>query len=814
MKKRPLSFLLFLCLITSSLAGQSNGGTVFGEIIEASTEEVLEFVNIALYKDTSFISSAISDKEGLFRFSDLPVGDYHISLSFVGFETKKTDVFSIESEGQELDLDEISLHISAEILDIVEVTEEKAIYNLDIDRKVYNVEKDILASTSSATEILQNIPSVTVNVDGQISLRGSSNITYFINGRPSAMMRMNSTAALQQIPANMIERIEVITNPSAKYKPDGIGGIINIVLKENTSNGLNGTAIANIGNLDRYNGSLSLSYAKENINAYASYGIRHSDTPRDDIENIINKDGNGGTLSTFDKNINAKYNEFSHLVNAGMEWELSDWDVLEISSNYFLANNQNIKKISSIFNDSFEPNENEFNTTNLVLDETEQEYELGIAFEHQFDEDHALAFEYVYANFSEKEDGYFNENHTLPTLRDSFIHNLIEIKGPTHEISLEYALPIGEDTEFEAGYVAELMKEDLQYTGEFKSTQETNWMNDPNRSNHFIFTQNIHALYASFGHAIDDFGFLAGLRAEQAYVTSNLVSINQKYPNDYFKLYPTLHLSYELSDNQEIQLSYSKRVNRADSDEQNPFEEYVDNYTINVGNPQLKPEQVHSLEFGYRLQTNNFTFLPSIYYRYKEDAFTEILETVNTNITKSTFTNLDTDQSTGLEFILTGKVYKYFNFNLSSNLFYQQIDARSLGFSKNKSAFSWDSRLGLNFNITKSTYAQVNGYYRSSHITPQGEFNPIVLFNAGLRQNVMKNQASIVLTVSDIFRSLDYESSIDTPILNQRTRYGRNSQILYLGFVYNFGKNIQNQKKKLGFEDELEAGKQVSENEE
>ena len=811
MKKQTLSFFLFLCLVISSLAGQSNGGTVFGEIIEASTEEALEFVNLALYKDTSFISGTISNKEGLFSFSDLPVGDYHISLSFVGFETKKTDIFSIESEGQELDLDEISLQISAEVLDIVVVTEEKAIYNLDIDRKVYNVEKDILASTSSATEILQNIPSVSVDVDGQISLRGSSNITYFINGKPSAMMRMNSTSALQQIPANMIERIEVITNPSAKYKPDGIGGIINIVLKENTGNGLNGTVMANIGNLDRYNGSLSLSYGQEDINAYASYGIRHSDTPRDDIENIINKDGNGGILSTFDKNINAKYNEFSHLVNAGMEWELNDSDFLSISGNYFLTNNQNPKKISSIFNDPFEPSQNESNTTNLILDEKEQAHELGIAFEHQFEEDHALAFEYVYANFHETEDGYFNESHTLPTLRDSFIHNLIEIKGPTHEITLEYALPIGEDTEFEMGYVAELMKESHKYIGEFKPTQETNWINDPNRSNHFIFTQNIHALYATFGHAIGDFGFLAGLRAEQAYVTSNLVSRNETTPNDYFKLYPTLHLSYELNDNQQIQLSYSKRVNRADSDEQNPFEEYVDNYTVDVGNPNLLPEQVHSVEFGYRLQADNFTFLPSIYYRYKKDAFTEILETVNTNITKTTFTNLDTDQSTGLEFIFSGKAYRNLNFNLSSNLFYQQIDARNLGFSKNKSAFSWDSRLGLNFNITKSTYAQINAYYRSNRITPQGEFDPIVLFNVGLRQSILKNQASIVLTVSDIFRTLDYESSIDTPILNQRTRYGRNSQIVYLGFIYPFGKNIRNQKKKLGFEDALEAGKQVSE---
>ncbi len=795
---------------------QPSQAIVVGEVMEASTEEIIEFVNVSLHDNSNdhFVTGGTTNDEGQFQFSEIPVGEYYLLLSFIGFETKKTEPFQIENFADEIDLGEIRIEINSTILETVEVTEEKSIYNLAIDRKVYNVEKDIMASTSSATEILQNIPSVSVDVNGQISLRGSSNITYFINGKPSAMMRINSTATLQQMPANMIERVEVITNPSAKYKPDGVGGIINIVLKKESGSGLNGTITGNLGNLERYNGSLTLNYGVDDINFYTSYGIRHSDTPRDDIENIINKDSlTGKSLSLFDKNIEAQYNEFSHLINAGMEWEFNDWDVLEVTGSYFLANNEDIKTTTAFFDDLSPDNEDESTTTDLVLDEKEQEYEVGLVFEHQFEEDHALAFEYVYADFFEKEAGTYSQRFAVPAIRDSFIKNNIEISGPTHEVALEYVLPFGEDTEFEAGYVGEFMEEDITFRGESKSSLEGTYEVDPARTSQFIFTQNIHALYATFGHAIENISFLAGLRAEQAYVTSHLVSTNEKFSNDYFKVYPTLHLNCEIDKYQQLQLSYSKRVNRADSDEQNPFPEYADPNRRDVGNPKLKPEQVHSFELGFRFQKNNFTFLPSLYYRYKVDGFTEIVKTVENDITETTFTNLETDESAGVEFILTGNVTDNLKFDLSSNFFYQQIDARNLGLSPNKASYSWDSKLGLNINITKSTYGQLNAYYRSSRITPQGEFNPIFLLNAGIRQDIIKNQASLMLTVSDIFNTLDYESTIDSKKLYQNTRYGRNSQIVYLGFVYHFGKRIKKQKKTLSFEDKVEAGKQVDEDE-
>ena len=810
-------FTLTLIMITahwlSPVFGQSSGTNVFGEVLEASTEEAMEFVNVKLIEtsEEELVMGAITDKEGIFRFSNVQPGDYFLEVSFIGFETKTTEPFTVKNGEEEIDLDEITIEISPEILEDVEVTAEKSTLNLAIDRKVYNVEKDIMSTTSSATEILQNLPSVTVDVNGQISLRGSSNITFFINGRPSALLRSNSTVALQSMPANTIERIEVITNPSAKYKPDGIGGIINIVLKEESNEGLNGTVMANVGNLERYNGNITLNYGMDNMNFYTSYGFRHSNTPRNDVQSIINKDGNGGTISTFDKKIDSKFDKYSHIVNAGWEYEINDNNVLEISGNYYFGIDDKKTFTDAVFSHLLEPAENETFTTDRTLDEEEQEYEIGLAFEHSFDEDHTLTFEYNYADFLEKETNLFDQHFIVPSTFNQLSSLANKISGPTQEIVLEYAVPIGEETEFEAGYTGEFLQEEINFRGETFDKQGNTWLIDPTKTSKFIFTQNIHAFYATLGHSIGNYSFLAGLRAEQALVTSDLESSEEKIPNDYFRLYPTLHIGYEVDDNQEFQLSYSKRVNRADSDEQNPFPEYSDPNNREVGNPKLKPEQIHSLELGYRLQGEKFTFLPSLYYRYKQDGFTEITKIVDNNISETTFTNLENDQSAGFEFIFTHNPFDRLSWDFSANLFYQQIDARNLGLSKYKSSVSWDAKLGININITKSTLGQINSYYRSSRITPQGEFNSIFLLNFGLRQDILKKKASIVLTVSDAFSTLNYESFIDTPTLYQNTKYGRNTQIVYLGFVYHFGKSIQKKQSSLDFEDKIEAGKKVTE---
>jgi outer membrane receptor protein involved in Fe transport len=347
------------------------------------------------------------------------------------------------------------------------------------------------------------------------------------------------------------------------------------------------------------------------------------------------------------------------------------------------------------------------------------------------------------------------------------------------------------------------MRDDIRYLGEDYDSQASRWITDVNKTNRFLFHQDIHALYATFGHSFEDFSFLAGLRAEQAFITSNLVTSDSTIPNNYFKLYPTLHLAYDLSEDQQFQLNYSRRVRRADSDEHNPFAEYNDPRNMEAGNPKIKPEQIHSIELGYHAKKGNFSVLPSMYYRYKYDAFTEIHQFVNDSTMLTTFANIATDKSAGMEFIITSDVKKFISLNLSADAFYQTIDASNLGYSEHKSTVSWNVKIAANLHLMNSNLIQINAYHRSARLTPEGKIFPLFLLNLGMRQELFHQKASITLTVSDVFNSLKRTRKIDTPELYQRATSKRNSQIIYLGFTYRFGKTTKKSDEELKFEDKI-----------
>ncbi len=813
MKTSMVLNLLFLFYLSSSicpliLGQEASGPSIVGKVIEASTGEPMQFVDVVLSEinvDT-FIAGRITNQAGEFRFDHVAPGKYTAQVSFVGFETKKSRIISITQEDQIVDIGKVGIEISVGLLEEIEVVGKKSTLNLGMDRRVYNVEADILSQTNSVTEILQNLPSITVDVNGQVSLRGTPNVSYLINGRPSALLRAGGSAALQQIPANTIERVEVITNPSARYRPDGAGGIINIVLKDANREGINGTVQANLGNLDRYTGNLTLNYGADGANYFASYGIRHASTPQLIRDDRIDRNGRGQPLSSFISNSNATFGELSHLLNAGVTIPIGESGQIEIAGEYFYLNNDNNSFTDWSVNE-FEGSE--IQSKNFSIDRRyngfEQEFDVGIAYEREFEnEDHSLAIELNIGGYDEKEDNIYTEKY----VSSSQSRNLIKKGGPLTEVVVEYARPVGAESELELGYLGEFLKDDIDILGE---NLENSWIVDLNKTYKFNFAQSVNAAYAVFGHAIEDFSFAAGLRAEWTNITSTLTSStnNEIIKNPYNKLFPSLQLGYEFSDYEELQLSYSKRINRADSDEHNPFPEYDDPRTRDAGNPRLLPEQIHSVELGYRLQTEKFTFMPSLYYRNKSDAFTELRQIVEDSVLHTTFINFANETLAGLELIFRGKVMNFAEMNLSANAYYNELDGSNLGLSKNQSQISWDAKLSSNFGITKTTFAQLNAQYLSSRLTPQGRFQPLILLNLGIRQDIFDKRASLVLTVSDVFASLEYENIIDNPNLYWNTSYGRNNQIFYLGFTYPFGESYLNKRKrkpaKLDFEDVIEV---------
>ncbi len=783
-----IRFLLLISFTCNSASAQMLSN-LFGKIVEQSTNEPMQFVHVALYhpSDSTLVSGVVTDKNGSYLFTNVLEGNYYLQISFIGFKTVKTAGFIVNASSQN-DKGVIAISASNSLLNDVVVSGEKSMIETSIDKKIYNVGKDIMSTSGSASQVLENIPSISVSVDGNVSLRGSTNVTILINGRPSSLMRVNSAAALQQIPANTIERIEIITNPSAKYKPDGTAGIINIVLKKGVKEGFNGTFTANIGNDTRYNSTLTCNYRPGKINVFGSYGFRHDSRLRTSTDFRIINDTTENIVGKYDYINIAHYKPQSHTSNIGADYFMNNKNKFGISGNYFLMKFLRNEDAATSIIDSTGLTTTDFKR-NRQDKEYEWEKELSAYYEHTFSkEDHTLNAELNLTKHYEEENNAFTQLYRIPAQQNSYNNTLIRQWENAGEALIEYTNPLSEDIEVEAGYSLEWIHQDFDFYGEYLHANQHDWIKDTGKTNRFIFSQMIHAGYFTYKHSIEDFGIELGLRGENAIITSNLINLDSIVKQTYFKLYPTIHLLYEVSNKSEFQLSYSKRVNRPEGDELNPFPEYDDPRNLNAGNPFIKPEQIHSIEFGYVYKNDTFAIVPTLFYRYTYDGFAEVSKYINDSTLLTTFENLASEQSAGLELIFSWSFKKKCNLNLSSTIFYNKIDASNLGYNNNKSALSGKFKLGVNINFTKTSAMQFTANYRSSELTPQGKVLPGYSLNAGLKQDVFKRRASLLLTVSDVLNSMRWESEINTPLLYQKTTGKRKSQIVYLGFTYRFGK--------------------------
>lgn len=804
MRKITTLVISLLLVFTVSVYSQSTPHFIFGKVTEQSTKLPLEFVIVSLHHpgDTNAVKETFTDKAGGFKLDSISEGKYFLEISLIGFTIFNTPPFSVVLGKDSVNIGTISLKASDILLKEIEVTSEKSVYENSIDRKVYYPEKDIQALTGSLSDILQNIPSVTVDADDIVSLRGSSNVTILINGKPSGLMNISRATALQQISGTSIERIEIITNPSAKYKPDGTAGIINIVLKKNSNIGFHGGLTLNAGVNDRYNGNITLNYKPGKLNIFGSYGYRQNYIPRTLTDSRINKDTVSGSQVLFDLNNSALGRPFAHTVNYGLDYSFNKKDKLGLSGNYITFFQNRPQNISTILKNSSGVTRDY--KTDRTQSEDEREFETALSFEHNFKkEDHSIKFEAGYGNFNELEESRYTDTYNIPSSTSFTGHNTIHKSGYNFTAATEYTNPIGKEMELQAGYEGEFSYKDLDYSSEHFDNSLQRWIQDIDKTKRFKIRQDVHAVYTTFSKGIGRLSILAGLRAEQTFINSNLVTLNLTAKNNYFKLFPTLHLSYEINRDQQIGLSYSRRLNRPDPDELNPFPEYKDPRNIEAGNPNLKPEQIHSIELGYQFRKDAFSFIPSLYYRYKYDAFAEIKRYINDTTLLTTLDNLSSNQSAGLEFVFTYNFKKIMNLNLSSNLFYNTLNASNIGYKKNKTNFSFDSKLAASFNVTLATKLQVNANYRSSMLTAQGKTLPVYFINIGIRQDIFDNKASLLLTVSDVFNTMKFVEEIDAPFLYQKVTRRRTSRIIYLGFSWRFGVTPKNPADDLIFEDKL-----------
>ncbi len=806
MNNRLFLLLIFILIFTSASAQKPTTGTLNGTVVDKESRAPIEFATVMLQLETDTLQmrGTTTDAKGKFSFDRVAYGKYKIAYSFIGFEKQKTDFFTINEKNRNLNLGILGLPVSSQEIKDVEVVGERSTYSNTIDRKVFNVGKDLIGKTGSVSDLIQNVPSITVDIDGNISLRGSENVMVLINGKPSALMGTNRAAVLQQMPASSIERIEVITNPSAKFKPDGTSGIINIVVKKNKNLGMNGTIQANAGNEHRYNGNIIANVNSGKVNVFGSYSIRQDDRIRYTLDSRKRTDPETQVVDYTNMDATEHSRPISNIINCGIDYTMNDQNEIGLSANF---NNRDQVK------DGLTSTQTEDQNHQLTKDfdrirydpENERSLEYTAKFKHSFArEGHELAIDYISSGQKEVEDNHYTNVYRMPAMPTSYDNTLIKQKENESQFSAEYSNPLSKTSKVEAGYLLETRKNDMDFYGENLNLLTNTWGKDTVKSNQFIYTERIHVLYATFEKELGKFGLLGGLRAEQAFVKSDQVTTDTLYENNYFKVYPSLHLSYKKDDSNEFQLNYSHRIRRPEGDEMNPFPEYQDPYNLRIGDPTLQPEQIHSIEMGYQFKKNMTTVTSSIYYRYIYEGLTSITKYLNDSVLVTTTANLSKSSSAGFEFIVSTTLAKIININFGSNTFYNTIDASSLGYSSNKSNISCTLNLNSVINVTKSTMIQLNANYVSATLTPQGKRMPSFVMNMGFRQELLKKKASVLFTVSDLFNSLTSNSVVDTPELYQEVIRKRSARMIYLGFSYTFGKQLKKSKEtQLKFDNQL-----------
>jgi outer membrane receptor protein involved in Fe transport len=796
--------LTIIWLVGTNLSAQQQGqGSVSGIIIEKTSGIPLEFANVVIQsnRDSTRIIGTATDKKGEFTFDKLALGEYRVIYSFIGFDKVETPVFTLNSKQSKMNLGKLYISESTASLGEVSVTAERSTFINSIDRKTFNVGQDVMSKTGTVSELLKNVPSVQVDIDGNVSLRGSSNVMFLINGKPSALMGANRAAVLEQLPANSIEKIEIITNPSAKYKPDGTSGIINLVLKKDKQLGLNGLASVNVGNDNRYNGNVSLNFNPGKFNVFGSYSIRQDERLRytDDYrEHFI---PNSDTIDYTHVVSNDLSRPLSHIVQIGGEYKINAHNTVGVTTSY------NYRSFERKANDVNVWQNTDLDTTKYydrsrIDPEFEKDLELNANYVHSFaKEGHELTVDYTRSGTQEQEDNHYTNTFYIPSRPPSYDNTLIKQGDKESQFSVEYVNPVSEDINIEAGYLLERSRSDMDFYGEFFEPLKGEWIKDTIKSNRFIYDQTIHVLYGTYGQEFGKLGILGGLRAEETLVDANQVTSDTVIKNNYFRIYPSLHLSYKLAELHELQLNYSHRIRRPEGDEMNPFPEWADPYNLRVGNPYLKPADVHSVELGYQYKKKSTTFLSTLYYRYTYNGVTDITGYINDSVKVTTRENLTKSSSAGLELILSATLGKYATLNLSTNTFYNTIDGSGLGYSTNKSIISWSANLSAGINLSKNSVLQITSSYTGETLTPQGKQLPTFVMNTGFKQELLKRKLALIITVSDVFNSLKNRTIVDTPELYETITRRRSTRIIYAGFTYSFGN--QKKKKELEYDNKL-----------
>ena len=824
MNKTSLFFVVFTFTILNVFGQkpQNNQLTVVGKIIDSNTKEPLEYATIVLKNQkTKQLSGGITDEKGNFNIKINP-GTYDISFEFISFKTQEIPNKIINST---LNFGTIELSEDTDKLDEIVIIAEKSTVEIRLDKRIYNVGKDMTVKGGSASDVLDNVPSVDVDVEGNVSLRGNENVRILIDGKPSALVGLSGTDALRQLPADAIERVEVITSPSARYDAEGTAGILNIILRKGVATGLNGSMNATIGDPKQYRIASNVNFRTNKFNFFTNLGYRNSSGPGKFLTNLsIFENESFNSLRIEDRDFERNRNGYN--INVGLEYFLSKKS--SITGTYFYrdSNNQNLSTNNiSVFdvNDILEYSDLRIQDE----DEIDNTSQISLNYTNNFNTSgHKLTVDVQYSDSEEIESASIDDSLATE-------NNITTEKSKNTLIQTDYTLPIGENTQFEFGY-----------RGDFQDLNSNFLVNripelDFNPSNNLIFEQNVNAIYSQLGNKINKFSYLLGLRTEITDVKVRLTNTNENFDYNYSELFPTINFGFERTDNQSFTLGYSRRLRRPRYWFLNPFESRNSQNIIYKGNPGLIPTFTNSFDLGFLQKIGKLTLNSSIYYQHSINAIQRVsrdeirlLDGVNQVITIREPINLASEDRFGFELTANYNPSKKVRLSGSFNVFKQEskgvyeynkftIDGISgeinstpelqdMGNINN----SWFSRFNATFTLPGNIQMQNRLSYRGPRFTAQSESKGIFSTNIALSKDLFSENGTVVLNVSDLFnsrkwRSTNYNPNRENPTsINYQESQWRVRQVS-LNFTYRFNQK-KNQVRERRSNEEFEGGEGFS----
>lgn len=811
-----LSFLFLLCISNSfvffSQRGQNNEGIIIGKIVDLVKEKPIEYVKVAVYnaKDSSLVFGQYTDIDGKFNIENLAYNSYYLKLSFSGYESQIIDYIELKSDFKISNVGVIKLSPQNEKqFDAVTVQGKQDILKTGIDKKVYNVGEDITLRGGTANDVLKNLPSIDLDQDGKVLLRGEGSVTILIDGRPSSLTGSNGKTLLDALPAGSIERIEIVTNPSAKYDPDGTSGIINIVLKKNKRKGYNGIANLNVGSGDIQNGNVmdggvSLSYRNSFVNVFGSYTGRYLDGYRNNFlysSQTVNDD----SLVILDQNrFGTDYNA-GHTFRTGVDFALRKNRTLAISSTGSIGDRI---RGGDLWNARMSENALGENYITSLWKRTsydpsqQQNLDINLNFKQNFKSNRGnISIDASQSFGKEQIQGYYTQSYfsvdTILLASKSVLEQRLSNIESNRISSLQFdGTYLWPELSLRSEWgVKGLIKHQVVDTySETRDSMNLHYYEDTLSNFLYNYDENIISAYGILAHQYKRFKYQAGLRIEKAYQIPNLISDSIRIVNDYFNFFPSFHLKYVLTPKAEIGLSYSRRITRAGSSDLNPFTSYADPLNLQRGNPYLQPEYIDSYDLSYALESKKLNFSASIFYRRTTDMITRYKSFNEQNAAVVTMINLDNSHSLGTELVVNFKPFPWFRNTISSNINYIKYQTSNADW--NRSGFNYNVKLNSSVDFWKKTAsAQLNVNYIAPRITIMGSAQRRGSIDAAFEKKLGANW-TIGGKVTDILNRQGFYMHLRQPTISQDVEYKWLTRRFYLIITYKFGKLEMNTKPK------------------